>query len=253
MEKVSRREFTFDAIGSLLTFSLFKSLSEAEALASPLEPIVRSWVLEMERTTKSMRAGEASQKRWQQGIEELLARADLNDLLRAIDYDTLIKRVVFHPGHETVLDVNLGKREGIKDGLSFETYFYAMKKGTAIVPHGHKNMATMHMVLSGEAQALHFERVMDDGPYLLIKPVSDRLAKAGHVSTVSDEGTNVHWFKTVSDAVYMFNIGVYAIDPKKTFTGREYIDPLHGERAENGLIRAKRLTQDEAYRQYGSF
>lgn len=253
MEKVSRRQFTRDALGSLLTFSLVKGLSDAAALAAPLRAVVRPWVLEMERATSAMRAGSLSQKRWQQVIEELLARVDLGDLLRAIDYDALVKRAVFQSGHETVLDVDLAGREGVQKDLSFNPYFYAMKRGTAIVPHGHKNMATMHMVLSGQAQALHYERVAEDGQHLFIRPVSDVLAGPGHASTVSDEGTNIHWFKTASDTVFMFNIGVFGIDQKKAFTGREYVDPLGGEKAGDGLIRARRLNQDEAYRRYGEF
>jgi hypothetical protein len=250
MEKISRRQFNHDAIKSLLTFSLAKSLSDATALAAPLRPVVRPWVVEMERATKAMRSGSISQKAWQQGIEELLARVSLDDLLRAIDYDVLMKRAIFQPVHETVLDVDLGERQGIKDELSFNPYFYAMKRGTNIVPHGHKNMATMHMVLSGEAQAIHYDRVGEDGHHLMIKPVSDRLAKAGDASTVSDERTNIHWFKTVSERVFMFNIGVFGLDSTKSITGREYVDPLRGEREGNGVIRARRLTHEQAYKLY---
>ncbi|HJQ25594.1 MAG TPA: hypothetical protein VKA60_16860 [Blastocatellia bacterium] len=250
MEKISRRQFSLDAFASLLTFSLVKSLSDATALAAPLRSVVRPWVLEMERATKAMRAGSISQKQWQQGIEELLAKVNLGDLLRAIDYDALVKRVVFQPVHETVLDVALGEREGSADGLSFNPYFYAMKRGTNIVPHGHKNMATMHMVLSGEAQAVHYNKVGEDRHCLMLQPVSDVLAKAGDASTVSDESTNVHWFKTVSEQVFMFNIGVFGLNAKSPITGREYVDPLRGEKAGNGVIRAQRLTHEQAYRLY---
>ena len=250
MEKVSRRQFAQTCFGSLLTFSLVKSLSDAAALASPIKAFAHTWVMEMERVTKAMRARTISQKQWQRDIEALLARVDLKDLLRAIDYDALVKRTVFQPMHETVLEVNLGKSQSGGDEYSFAPFFYAMKKGTAIVPHGHKNMATMHLVLSGEAQALHYDRVGEDRDHILIKPVSDVVAKAGDASTVSDESTNVHWFKPVGERVYMFNVGVFAIDSTKAFTGREYLDPLGGEKESNGIIRARRLNQEAAYKRY---
>jgi hypothetical protein len=252
MEKTSRRQFSRDAIESLLTFSLVKSVSDVAAFAAPLRPVVRPWVLEMERATKAMRSGSISQKQWQQGIEELLVRVSLDDLLRAIDYDALVKRVVFQPVHETVLNVDLGKREGIKDELSFAAFFYGMKRGTNIVPHGHRNMATMHMILSGEAQALHYDRVGETDRYLMIKPVSDVLAKPGDASTVSDASTNIHWFKTTSERVFMFNIAVFGLDATMPITGREYVDPLRGEKEGNGIIRARRLTADEAYKLYSN-
>src|ERR1044072_410790 len=123
MERMPRRAFTKDMLNSLLTFSLVKSISKAEALAHPLRAIVRPWVMEMDRTTKAMRAGTASQKEWQERIQQLLARVDLSDLLRAIDYDTLARRVVFQDRHESVLEIDLPKREGLKTELSFDSFF----------------------------------------------------------------------------------------------------------------------------------
>ena len=49
----------------------------------------------------------------------------------------------------------------------------------------------------------------------------------------------------------MFNIGVFGLKPSETFTGRDYIDPLGGEKLKDGLIRAKRLDVKEAYKLYG--
>jgi hypothetical protein len=251
MEQMTRRGFTRQMIGSLLSYSLVTTLSKAQALGRPMDQAARPWVLAMEHETAAMRAGTISQKEWQARIEEMLARIDMAGLLRAIDYDNLVRRVKFQERHESVLEINLPKREGLKGDLSFDSYFYAMKKGVAIVPHGHRNMTTMHMVLTGEAQALHYDRVTDDRDYIVIKPVSDILAKRGDASTISDESTNIHWFRSLSDTVFMFNIGVYGINPKLSFTGREYLDPLSGQKTENGLIRARRLNQEEAYRVYG--
>ena len=49
----------------------------------------------------------------------------------------------------------------------------------------------------------------------------------------------------------MFNIGVFGINPAASFTGRDYIDPVRGEKMKDGLIRARRLNVDEAYKLYG--
>jgi hypothetical protein len=49
----------------------------------------------------------------------------------------------------------------------------------------------------------------------------------------------------------MFNIGVFGINPSKDFSGRDYVDPLGGEKLGDGLIRARRLKAKEAYRLYG--
>ena len=49
----------------------------------------------------------------------------------------------------------------------------------------------------------------------------------------------------------MFNIGVFGINPSESFTGRDYIDPLGGEKLRDGLIRARRIEVKEAYKLYG--
>jgi len=41
------------------------------------------------------------------------------------------------------------------------------------------------------------------------------------------------------------------VDPTERVAGRDYIDPAHGEKLGNGLIRARRLEQPEAYQLYG--
>lgn len=251
MEKLSRRTFTREMLGSLLTFSLVKSLCEANLLASPVKPVARKWLIEMEQVTKGLREGKVRPIEWQQQIESLLSRVELKDLLAAIDYERLAKAAIFPEDHESAEDVDFSQAEGLPSELSFAPYFYAMKKGVAIVPHGHRNMASMHMILDGQAQGWLFERVSDESQYLIIKPTKDQVLGVGELSTISDQKDNIHWFKALTPTVFMFNIGVFGINPAAEFTGRDYVDPLGGEKLKDGLIRARRLNGDEAYKLYG--
>ena len=251
MLTLSRRTFARSMLGSLLTFSLVKSLDQAKALASPVAPIVRKWLIEMEHMTQALKQGNVKPIEWQQQIESLLSRVELKDLLSAIDYDRLAKSAVFPEDHESAEDVDFSQTKGLPAELSFAPYFYAMKKGVAIVPHGHRNMVSMHMMLKGQAHAWQFERISDEAQYLTIKPTIDKVVSVGAVSTISDQRDNIHWFKALSEPVFMFNIGVFGLKPSETFTGRDYIDPLGGEKLKDGLIRAKRLDVKEAYKLYG--
>jgi len=186
MEQVSRRDFIQNTIGSLLTFSLVKSLSQAQVLTGKVKPIAHQWVLEMERVTKSLRDATIKQTEWQQQIDSLLTRVELADLLRAIDYDRLDKTAVFPKDHESAEVVDFSRIKGLPAELSFNPYFYAMKKGVAIVPHGHRNMTSMHMVLKGQAHSWQYDRVADEAKHLIIKPTIDKLLVPGAVSTISD-------------------------------------------------------------------
>ena len=249
--KLSRRTFTRNMLGSLLTFSLVKSLDNAGVLASNVKPIVRKWLVEMESVTQGLRQGKVKPIEWQRQIETLLSRVDLKDLLSAIDYDRLAKSAVFPEDHESAENVDFSQNEGLPAELSFAPYFYAMRKDVAIVPHGHRNMASMHMMLKGEAHGWQFERVADEEQYLTIKPTVDQVLKVGGVSTISDQRDNIHWFKALSEPVFMFNIGVFGINPSEGFSGRDYVDPSGGEKLKGGLIRARRIEVKEAYKLYG--
>jgi len=249
--KVSRRTFTLNMLGSLMTFSLVKSLDNVEVLGNTVSPIVRKWLIEMEDLTQQLRQRRVKSTEWQGQIESLLSRVDLNDLLSAIDFDRLAKTAVFPEDHESAEDVDFSHNEGLPAELSFAPYFYALKRGTAIVPHGHRNMASMHMMLKGRAHCWQFERVSDEAQYLTIKPDIDKVLEVGAVTTVSDQRDNIHWFKALSEPVFMFNIGVFRINPSEAFNGRDCIDPLGGEKLKDGLIRARRIELKEAYKIYG--
>lgn len=251
MVKLSRRTFTRNMLGSLLTFSLVKSLDKVDVLANTVKPVVRKWLIEMEQVTQGLRQGKVKPIEWQQQIESLLSRVELKDLLSAIDYDRLAKTAIFPADHESAEDVDFSQNKGLPAELSFAPFFYAMRKGVAIVPHGHRNMASMHMMLKGQAHGWQFERVTDEAQYLTIKPTIDKVLNVGAVSTISDQRNNIHWFKALSEPVFMFNIGVFGINQSEGFTGRDYIDPLGGEKLKDGLIRARRLEVKEAYQLYG--
>jgi hypothetical protein len=135
--------------------------------------------------------------------------------------------------------------------LSFSPWLFAMQRRVSIVPHGHHNMTTMHMLLKGEVHGRHFDRVRDEPGFLIIKPTSDQVLRPGAVSTVSDDSNNIHWFTALTGPVFMFNIQVVGLNPAAPVGGRDYIDPSNGSKLDGGLIRARRLERDEAYHLYG--
>lgn len=251
MEILSRRTFTRDLMGSLLSLSLLRGLCAADALDGPVRAHARRWLVEMEEVTKAMRAGGVRQAEWQKAIEALLARVEMKDLLAAIDYERLAKSAVFPEDHESAEEIAFTPTEGLPAELSFMPFFYAMRKGVAIVPHGHRNMASMHMILKGRARGRHYERVSDDETHIVVRQTDDREMGPGVPTTVSDEHDNVHWFRALTEPVFMFNVGVFKLDPAREFTGRDYIDPDRGETLPGGLLRTRRLEVKEAYKLYG--
>ncbi len=251
MKNISRRDFTRNMLGSLFSMTLVSSLCEAQSLKGSVKPIAHKWVFEMEQISINLRKGEIKPVEWQAQIESLLNQVEIKDLLKAIDYQQLAKSTKLFDDHETAEDVTFSNIKKLPDELSFAPYFYGIKKGVSVVPHGHQNMATMHMMLKGEAHGWHFDRISDEPEFLIIKPTKDKLLTVGDVSTISSQRDNIHWFKAQTEPVFMFNIGVYGLDPNAVTTGRDYIDPNQGEKLKEDLIRVPRITGEMAYKIYG--
>jgi hypothetical protein len=239
-------------LGSVLTASLVRTLCVGQTLNAGVRPVAAKWLAEVEEMTKSLRGRMIRQTDWQEKIEALFARLDLQDLLRAIDYTELTKAPIFPEDHESAVDLEFPHVEGLPPQLSYMPMFIAFKKGRAIVPHGHHNMVSMHIVLDGQVHARHYEKRGGEETYLIIEPSLDKTFARGDLSTVSDDHHNIHWFKALTDSVFMFNVAVFGIDGTKNFTGRDYIDPLGGEKLGDGTIRARRLTVEESFKLYGN-
>lgn len=237
---------------SLLTLSLVEVLSQEKLLGKSIDRQARRWLAEVEEISRAMKIGRAKQTEWQKKIGEIFTRVELPDLLRSIDFDSASKKIKFPDEGEGVIHINPSRLGGLPKELGYSTFIYGLKKGRAIVPHCHRNLTSMHMLIGGQMHAWQFDRLADEPKHLIIKPTLDRALAPGEASTTSDDKDNVHWFKATSDAAFSFNISVYEIDPAVKFSGRQfYLDPAGGEKLNDGALRVRHLTSKEAHRLYG--
>jgi hypothetical protein len=250
MEKISRRSFTQKMLGSMLTASLIENLCQMDALGTSVKPLAHAWLIGLQEMSRDLKKQKIKPLEWQNKIDELFARVELSDLLKAINFDKLARKVRWTDNHEWADEVKFPKVSGLPKDYIFVPLFVALRKDRPVVPHGHSNMATMHLVLSGEIHLRQYDRVQDEAKHLLVKPTIDKACKPGELSTISDDKNNVHWFRPTSDLAFAFNIGVYGVNPDQKITGRDYIDPDGGEKVAGGLLRVRRLEQDEAYKLY---
>jgi hypothetical protein len=194
---------------------------------------------------------ELHQVDWQAKIEELYAKVDLTDLLRAIDFENVIKNADIPDKGARSLRPKLPKVDGLPTKYVFGAQIFALKKGCSVIPHGHDNMATAFLILKGDFRGRHYDRLEDAGEHIIITPTIDQTFTVGGCSTVSDYKDNVHWFEAQTGPAFIFNIHVYHVMPGKELSpGRIYLD-VNGEKLSGGRIRARRIDHEEAERLYG--
>lgn len=252
MENLPRRLFSQQLLNSLLSFSLVKTLFTSDLLAKPVERIAHQWLIEMELMSKDLKRRKLKQSQWQVMVADLFNRVELPDILRAINFNDLSKKIKLSDEREAILEIAFPSLQDVPKDLTCSTIFEALKKGRAIAPHGHHNMASLHLVLSGEVHLQQYDRVADEATHLIVLPTVDKACGAGELSTISDEKNNIHWFKGISDVTFIFNAGIYGLEPKKRLIGRDYIDPNRGEELGGGRKRVRRLSQSEAFKLYNS-
>ncbi|MBI3468332.1 MAG: hypothetical protein HY000_35465 [Planctomycetes bacterium] len=251
MHNLSRRAFTQETLGSLLTFSLLETLFERDLFADEIKPITIKWLDSVNQLGMDVKDQKIKQVEWQKKIEELFAKVDLPDLLELIDFDRLTKDLQFVDNGARSLSFKFREIEGVPTKLAFGKQIFALKSGRSVVPHGHNNMTTAFLVLRGDFHGRHYDRLQDEKEHFIIKPTIDRKFVAGECSTISDYKDNVHWFQATSDTGFIFNIHVLDVRPGGSEpTGRVYLDP-NGEKLKDGLIRAKRLSYKEVNDLYG--
>jgi hypothetical protein len=250
MDELSRRSFGAASLQALLAGFLFQHAARADALTGSLKSGPRPWLQRLDEASAALSSGGVSPRTWQQQVEDALRHVELSDLLKSLDFEKLAAGARFPAQGEGMQRLYFLEEDGRIQPLAFRPFLFTLQRGTAVVPHGHHNMATMHMVLDGRARVRHFDRLESNATHMLIRPAADVIGGPGEVTSISDEHQNIHWFEALTDRVFMFNIGVYQVRPGP-FGERDYVDPGAGEAVGAGVLRVPRLDRSAAYAKYG--
>jgi hypothetical protein len=190
-----------------------------------------------------------SQKKWQTQVEALFDTIEMSELLQFIDFDKLIKNFKYPDLGVNTRYVKFPKLEGIPQNTIFIKKIFGMKKGRAIIPHGHSNMASAHLVLKGSFALKHYDKVREEKNHLIIKPTIDKTARVGDASSISDDKNNIHWF--IADSDFAFTFDVIMVNLNKKAYDIHNLDIKAGEKLSGNLIRAKKLDVETALKKYG--
>src|SRR4051812_44303761 len=123
---VTRRGFTKQALGSLLTISLLETLSQLDLFAGEVKPITVRWLADLNELARDLKGQKIKQEVWQTKIEELYKHVDLADLLRGIDFDRLASESKLPDNGAASLRFNLPAVEGVPKDLIFGRQIFAL-------------------------------------------------------------------------------------------------------------------------------
>jgi len=246
---MDRREFTKKILATATGFALIDSLFAFNAIGKHIKPITDHWAIKLNEYCYSLQTDSISTIQWQQKIEELYAEIELDEILKFIDFNNLIKGFEYPDLGVSAKPVKFPKLNGLPERTVFVKKIFGMKKGRAIIPHGHSNMSSAHLILNGEIHLRHYEKIQQDGQNLIIKPSIDRIAKVGESSSVSDEKDNVHWFIANTETAFTFDVIMLDLNDKSYDIHN--LDIYESEDLKNGTLKVPILDVQAALKKYG--
>lgn len=246
---MNRRQFTKTLLAGITTFALMDSLLSLDALGSPVKPIVRHWAILLNEYCADLRRDAITPVEWQAQSTLLLDQIPLPDLLKFIDFQKLQRGFQYPDLGVHTQRIQFPKLEGLPEHTVYGKKLFGMQKGRAIIPHGHSNMVSAHLILQGELHLRHYEKIEHEAQHLIIRPTIDRLAKVGESSSISDEKDNVHWFIAQTDAAFTFDIIVSDLNDKPYDIHNLDMDAK--QPLSNGLLRVPIMDVETALQKYG--
>lgn len=245
---MDRRTAQKRLLSGLTALLLIDTASVTRSIAAPIRPILDDWTNELNSYCRDLKLNNLSQHAWQSAIEQLFGRIPLEDIVKYIEFTSLKKGLELPDLGVNARTIPFPSIDGLSNTVYFQKIF-GLREGRAIIPHGHSNMVSSHLVLEGNFYLRHFDKVDQQEDQLIIAPSQERSIGAGDHSSISDSTDNIHWFIAESGPAYTFDVILINLNEKAYDIHN--LDMDTAEQTSNGLLRVKELDVDSALRKYG--
>lgn len=95
--------------------------------------------------------------------------------------------------------------------VHFFAKVFAVGRDRAIIPHGHANMVSAHLTLSGRFHIRQYDLLDHSEEALHIRPSLDMLSVPGDLASIGLRSDNVHWF-IAQDASFTLDVIATGLD-----------------------------------------
>jgi len=220
---------------------------------------IDGWLRSLTANALQLREREISALQWQEAMDRIFAAVPLEGLKGRVAFADLAPKIIgqladerpeiFHridlPG--SVPDAAGGK----EPERVLITKLAHVRKGRSVPPHGHSNMVSAFLCLSGEFDVRQYDRLEEQEDHMVVREsVHQRAAGPGTWSSVSDYRDNVHWLTAKTDDCFLFTTKPLQIEEGRVLKGRINLDVRRGRPLGTGTFKAAKITAAEAAELY---
>ncbi|MCC9606431.1 hypothetical protein LOC68_17895 [Blastopirellula sp. JC732] len=257
METLINRRQSLQALGiAALGMTLLRS---DQLFAGEVE--MSQWLTRLYDNADRLGQDRISGLQWQEVMDQIYADVPMDSLKRRLQFDSLCTRIMdeigsdrgelFHTinlpisGAPTDLEVRQEAHQTLITKVAH------IKKGRSIPPHGHSNMASAFLCISGDFEVRQYDKLEDQPEHLVLRQTEYQTsAGPGTWSSISDYRNNVHWLTAKTDDCFLFTCKMIGIEQGRKLNGRINVDVLRAAQLGTGVMRAPKITHQEAAELY---
>lgn len=226
--------------------------ARAAALPPGPLPALDRWLAEYLAQGRALAEGRLGQEAWREAMDRLFPALDLEALKARIGFAARLAELPdldFRGRGEAfrALAVDAGPPEpGPEPPRRVITKLAWVRPGGSIPPHGHLNMVSTFLVLSGAFRVRQYEKVAEGAEDMVRRPALDEVQRPGAWSTVTDGRRNVHWLTALEEGSCLFTTKIIRLRDGAPYAGRIHLDLRAAAVRPEGELRVPKVAAQEA-------
>jgi hypothetical protein len=221
---------------------------------------LNSWIRQLNDNALQLRKREINPLLWQEGMDKIYQSTPLEKLKQHLNFPVLSKSILEKMPADRgeffqTIELNAPGKEVPPGGPEPRQVLIAkiarVRKGFSVPPHGHSNMVSAFLCLSGEFDVRLFDRLEDRKEAMVVRStIHNQTAGAGTWSSISDYRDNVHWLTAKTDDCYLFTCKMLNVEEGLPLNGRINIDLKQAKKLNSTTFVAPKITAEEARKLY---
>lgn len=246
---LDRRAF---AGAGLAAFTLALLGREVSAAAPQRRMAARDWIERQGELARALKSGQVAPLQWMAEVERLAGEIEVGELMFDVGRAQITQQALPPTNDPRKSSIRFLDAEGAPRKLGYGAALFAFEPHNVITPHGHKYMASAHLVVEGRFRVRNFDRIGDDEGAMIIRPTRDYVAETGQLSVMTSAQDNIHWFVPQGGKAMTFDVIISGLEQGAPDYEIEAIDPLGGTAQADGAIRAPKMEFEAASEKYSA-